>query len=80
MLWGPDNRSRTGGKVVADVFADSVGGGDTLGTDILNEGFVLDSTAGPPLFSSTSPRICVGALVVADLKIVTTIRFHGELS
>ena len=62
------------------VFADSVGGGDTFGTDTLNEGFVLDWTAAPPLLSSISPRTVVGALVVAVLKIVTTIRFHGELS
>jgi hypothetical protein len=30
--------------------------------------------------TSTSPRVCVGALVVAVLKIVTMIRFHGALS
>ena len=55
-------------------------GADTLGTDTLKEGFVFESTAGPPLRTSISPRTVVGALVVALLKIVTTIRFHGELS
>ena len=53
---------------------------DTLGTDTLNDGFVFESTAGPPLRSSISPRTVVGALAVALLKIVTTIRFQGELS
>jgi len=65
---------------IVDAFPDSVAGGDTLGTDSLNEGFVLDSTADPPLFTSTSPSTVVGALVVAVLKTVTTIRFHGDLS
>jgi hypothetical protein len=55
-------------------------GADTLGTDTLKEGFVFESIAGPPLRTSMSPRIAVGALVVALLKMVTTIRFHGALS
>jgi hypothetical protein len=53
---------------------------DTLGTDTLKDGFVFESTAGPPLRSSISPRAVVGALAVALRKIVTTIRFQGELS
>jgi hypothetical protein len=53
---------------------------DTLGTDTLKDGFVFESTAGPPLRSSISPRTVVGALAVALLKIVTTTRFQGELS
>jgi hypothetical protein len=32
------------------------------------------------LLTSTSPRIVVGALVVAVLKMMTTMRFHGERS
>ena len=55
-------------------------GADTLGTDTLKDGFVFESTAGPPLRSSISPRTVAGALAVALLKIVTTIRVHGELS
>jgi len=55
-------------------------GAETLGTDTLNEGFVFESTAGPPLRTSISPRTVVGMLGVALLKIVTTIRSHGELS
>jgi hypothetical protein len=55
-------------------------GADTFGTDTLKEGFVFESTAEPPLRTSTSPRTAVGAIDVALLKIVTTIRFHGELS
>jgi len=55
-------------------------GADTLGTDTLKDGFVFESMAGPPLLSSISPRTVVGELVVALLKTVTTIRFHGELS
>jgi hypothetical protein len=38
----------------------------------LNEGVVLDWTTGPPLLTSTSPRIVVGALDVAVLKMATT--------
>ena len=53
---------------------------DTLGTDILKEGFVFEPIAGQPLRTSISPRTAVGALVVALLKMVTTIRFHGALS
>ena len=55
-------------------------GPDTFGTDTLKDGFVFESTAGPPLRSSISPTSVVGALAVALLKIVTTIRFQGELS
>jgi hypothetical protein len=55
-------------------------GADTLGTDTLKEGCVFESTAGPPLRASISPRTRVATLVVALLKIVMTIRFHGELS
>jgi len=55
-------------------------GADTLGTDTLKEGFAFESIAGPPLRTSISPRTVVGALVVALLKMVTTIRFHGALS
>lgn len=58
----------------------SVAGSDTRETDTLNEGVVLDSTAGPPLVTSSSPRTVVGAHWLAVLKMVTTIRFHGELS
>ena len=53
---------------------------DILGTDILKEGFVFESIAGQLLRTSISPRTAVGALVVALLKMVTTIRFHGALS
>ena len=55
-------------------------GADTLGTDTLKDGFVFESIGAPPLLSSISPRIVVGVLLVALLKIVTTIRFQGELS
>jgi hypothetical protein len=55
-------------------------GADTLGTRTPEDGFVFESTAGPPLRSSISPRTVVGALAVALLKSVTTIRFQGELS
>ena len=55
-------------------------GADTLGTDTLKDGFVFEFTAGPPLRSSISPRTVAGALAVALPKIVTTIRFQGELS
>ena len=55
-------------------------GADTLGTDTLKDGFVFESMAGPPLLSSISPRTVAGELVVALLKIVTTIRFHSALS
>jgi hypothetical protein len=55
-------------------------GADALGTDILKDGLVFESTAGPPLRSSISPTTVAGALAVALLKIVTTIRFQGELS
>jgi hypothetical protein len=55
-------------------------GADTLGTDTLKAGFVFESTAGPPLRSSISPRTVVGALAVALLNIVTAIGFQGELS
>lgn len=55
-------------------------GGDTFGTDTLNDGLVLDSTAAPARLTSMSPSTVVGALVVAILKIVMTIRFQGELS
>lgn len=55
-------------------------GADTFGTDTLKDGFVFESAAGPPLRSSISPTTVVGALAVAVLKIVTTIRFQGELS
>ena len=55
-------------------------GADTFGTDTLKEGFVFESTAGPPFRTSISPRTVVAARVVALLKIVMTIRFHGELS
>jgi len=55
-------------------------GADTLGTVTVKEGFVFESIAGPPLRTSISPRTAVGALVVALLKMVTTIRFHGALS
>ena len=55
-------------------------GADTLGTDTLKEGFVFESITGPLLRSSISPRTVVGELVVALLKIVSTIRFHGALS
>jgi hypothetical protein len=78
----PTNITRTNGCPCAWLYDDPVRavGADTLGTDTLKEGFVFDSTAGPPLRTSISPRTAVGALVVALLKIVTTIRFHGALS
>jgi hypothetical protein len=44
--------------------------GDSLETDTLNEGFVFESTAAPPLRTSTSPRTVMTALVVALLNIV----------
>ena len=45
----------------------------------LERGIRLGLDRGTPLLTSISPRTVV-ALVVAILKIVTTIRFHGELS
>jgi hypothetical protein len=52
-------------------------GPDTLETDTLKEGLVFESIARPPLRSSISPSPVVGALLIALLKTVTTIRFPG---
>ena len=75
-----DNRSASLLQTVPSSDSVCVVEADTLGTATLKDGSVFESTAGPPLRSSISPRTVVGALAVALLKIVTTIRLKGELS
>ena len=74
---------------IVDVLSDSIAAGDTLGTDSLNEGFVLDSTGKwmPQLvrdecddveLSHRSPSLSDSRRAVFGNRVVINFRLHGS--